>query len=87
MAKRKYHILLITIFLLFIFSGFVLFLVLPKEKIDLEENRTLHEIPKFKLAKLDPFPRAFENYYNDHFPYRKQLIKGYNKVNYHILKK
>ena len=87
MAKRKYHILLISFFLLFIFSGFVLFLAIPKEKIDVDENRALSPLPALNLAKLDPYPRAFENYYNDHFPFRNKLIKGFNKLNFFVLKK
>lgn len=38
------------------------------------ENRTLAEKPEFTLADYDTFPSAYEDYYNDHLPFRSQLI-------------
>ena len=74
-------------FLGIIFLFETLFVVLPKKDKDDAENRKLAELPKFKIAKLDPFPKAFESYYNDHFPFRNDIIKTYNKFSIRVLKK
>ena len=38
------------------------------------ENRMLARRPKLKLTYLDPYPAAYENFYNDHFFLRYELI-------------
>jgi alginate O-acetyltransferase complex protein AlgJ len=42
------------------------------------ENRQYASRPPFKLEHLDPFPAAYESYYNDHFNLRSRLIVAYN---------
>gem|GEM_PF-6740816 len=51
--------------------------VLRTEKGDLNENRNLKKfIPSF-----NNFGSAFEDYYNDHLPFRNTFIKLYQKIN------
>ena len=38
------------------------------------ENRMLARRPKLKVANLDPYPSAYEKFYNDHFFLRYELI-------------
>lgn len=38
------------------------------------ENRNLAPKPVFDISYLDPYPKLYENYFNDQFPYRKELI-------------
>jgi len=70
------------VFLTIIFSVMTLFLFLDKEEINKVENRKLAELPTFDLGKLDPFPRQYDDYYTDHFPFRSQLVEAFNKFNY-----
>ncbi len=39
------------------------------------EKRKLSERPTFRLDSMADFPSRFNNYFNDHFPFRKLLIK------------
>jgi alginate O-acetyltransferase complex protein AlgJ len=41
------------------------------------ENRNLAKKPFFIPANLDPYPKAYDKFYNDRFPYRTNLIKNY----------
>ncbi len=49
---------------------------------DLVENRMLKTAPEFNLEKLVPFPKAYEAYFNDHFPYRRDIINQNSYFNY-----
>jgi alginate O-acetyltransferase complex protein AlgJ len=51
------------------------------------ENRKLAEKPVFNPEHLDPYPAAFEKYYNDTFALRSRIIRGFNLYNIVILKK
>lgn len=47
-----------------------------------KENRALAEFPKFEIKHLDPFPNAFEEYYNDHFTFRNNITSFYNYIRF-----
>lgn len=49
----------------------------------LQEKRKLAEQPEFDPSFLDPFPRDYEAYYNDHFRWRNSLIRLKNYINYY----
>lgn len=53
---------------------------------DLQEKRKLAEQPAFDPSFLDPFPRDYEAYYNDHFQWRNGLIRLKNYINYYTFK-
>lgn len=78
--------ILALIFLLIVFSGMLLFLILKKEEVNLEENRQLVKMPEFDVNKLDPFPVEYDKYFSDHFPYRTEIVKAFNKMNFVGLK-
>lgn len=52
----------------------------------LQERRTLVEQPEFDISFLDPFPRDYEAYYNDHFNWRNYFIKAGAYLNYHAFR-
>jgi hypothetical protein len=45
------------------------------------ENRRLAQKPKFNVDLLDPYPIAFENWYNDNFRLRGQIMNFYLRLN------
>ena len=49
---------------------------------DTSENRKLAEMPEFGLGKISVFPKNFENFYNDHVPFREGIIATWAKLNY-----
>ncbi len=51
------------------------------------ENRKLAEKPVLDLGLLDPYPAAFEKYYNDTFSFRSRLVNYFNAYNCIFLKK
>lgn len=52
----------------------------------LQENRILVEKPELDLSFLDPFPRDYEAYYNDHFNWRNYYIRAGAYLNYHAFR-
>ncbi len=48
------------------------------------ENRTLAEKPEFNWETLDTYPTQFEAYFNDHLPYKNQLVGFYQSANYQL---
>lgn len=64
-------------------AAFILIISLPMANqwlrfahdIESSEKRALAERPDFKLAYLTVFPRLYEPYFNDHFPFRNQLVR------------
>ncbi len=42
------------------------------------ENRVLAGKPEFNIQHLDPFPKAYEHWYKDHFSFRSPFLKGYH---------
>jgi len=85
-AITIFNKVLALMFLLIIFAGMVLFLLLKKEEVNLEENRQLVKMPEFDVNKLDPFPAEYDKYFSDHFPYRAEIVKSFNKINFIGLK-
>lgn len=52
------------------------------KKVKSTENRALAEEPEFDIELLDPFPDAFEEYYNDHFSLRNNYNNYYNYLKF-----
>lgn len=44
------------------------------------ENRTLAEWPEFSWKKIDTLPAKYEDYFQDHLPFRSQLISNYARL-------
>lgn len=73
---RIYNILLMALFLGLIMTSFLndLLRFYEAPATSQSENRNLAPKPVFDISYLDPYPKLYENYFNDHFPYRKELI-------------
>lgn len=87
MEKRfTYHHLLTCLFaaviLLYWADRYLGLLKVP----DLQEKRKLAEKPAFNPSFLDPFPKDYEAYYNDHFHWRNGLIRLKNYINYYTFR-
>ncbi len=80
--NKTYTALLSICFLLAISVVPILFFSLDKAEKDLVEKRMLHTEPEFNLSKLDSFPNAYDAYFNDHFPYRRDIINQHSFFNY-----
>lgn len=48
------------------------------------ENRTLAEKPELTIENLETYPRNYEEYFNDRVPYRNQLIRLMNSIDYFL---
>ena len=86
--KRKASSLLLTAaFLLVVFCPHILWrAVSGQDEGENSEKRTLAERPAFSMEAIDAYPKAFEEYYNDHLPFRDLLIKLYNSMQYHVFR-
>ncbi|MCH2084046.1 MAG: hypothetical protein MK226_16740 [Saprospiraceae bacterium] len=74
-------------FILVLILHFVdqLFELIPEPKV--VEQRKLAEMPIFNISHLDPFPKDFEPYYNDHFKWKNYFVQANNYLNYYTFKK
>ena len=81
-----YHHLLPTLFALLILLYWAdwAFELFPTPA--LQERRKLAEKPKLNPSFLDPFPKDYEAYYNDHFHWRNGLIRLKNYINFYTFK-
>lgn len=52
---------------------------------DNSENRKLAEMPAFDITKIDKFPKQFDEYYNDHAPFRRVIKDAWTGLNYTAL--
>lgn len=87
MMKRKASSMLLTAaFLVVLFFPHVLSPLFPAPEGESTEKRTLAEKPVFSLQEIEAYPRAFEEYYNDHLPFRNWLIRMYNNILYYGFK-
>lgn len=74
--------------------GFLIILVFPSiqqyfpiiPKAESREKRKLADKPKCDIISLDPFPLAYENYYNDNFSLRSQLVKLKSNLSIHLFR-
>lgn len=86
MKEDKTHIFLIVLFILMITVPQVTFWLVNKEDTNISEteNRTLASKPEFKFINIEKYPKEYEDYYNDHLPFREQLRGLWAKLNYDI---
>lgn len=50
------------------------------------ENRSIAEKPQLSFDSLRTFPAEYEKYYNDTLPFRNQLVRLGNSVNFHVFR-
>jgi len=80
MKIRKNHIQLILF--LTVISLPLLDYIIPVSSKNYEnrENRIYASFPEINIQHLDPFPMQFENFFNDHFNFRGELLQLNNFV-------
>lgn len=73
--------------------SFILTLVLPsllsifiRDMTNEGENRILAKMPVLSLNTIRSFPGEYEDYYNDHAPFRNGIINLNNRIKYYVLK-
>lgn len=76
--------ILIILFLLTIGTPYLVWPV-ARNYVDSEnyEKRELAALPTFETNTIEDFPMAMENYINDHLPFRNQMIRVYNVIQYY----
>lgn len=77
-ASAKY--LFIFIFLLFLFIPFSKNIVSKSDTQLTEEQRRLASKPAFTLENWRSYPQQYEKYFNDHFAFRSEMIRRYNRL-------
>lgn len=83
---KIYSIILIVVFIGVVFTPLIIRVLKieeQKEKSE-SENRMLAAKPIFDIEKLDPFPKGYELWFNDHFFKREQLLFLNNIYNFYI---
>ena len=48
------------------------------------ENRNLYEIPELTFKDITNFPKNYENYFNDHLPFKNEIRKTRSNILYNI---
>jgi alginate O-acetyltransferase complex protein AlgJ len=88
-GNRIYSALLSLFFVCWIFfpvlNGWFRFFDEPV--ISKSENRTLAKRPVFDVAFLDPYPKKYEFFYNDHFIFRQHLLHFNALIKYFLFRK
>ena len=81
--KKIQLILTLSVFIIPIFVLGILSLTLQSSGVSVSENRTLKTMPPlFSNGWMNPeFTKEFEEYYNDHFPFRDYLLLANRKLN------
>lgn len=83
--KQSKSVMWIVFFLIITASPFLAYLCLGRY-VDSEnyENRNKTEKPVFSVENYESFPKEFETYYNDNLPFRNQLIRFHNSIDYFL---
>ena len=87
--KKKQNLFIINFFILFIFGGLLLSIVIPDKDINQIENKILQKFEKPKVETLlsGKFMDSFDEYVSDQFPLRNTFIKIKNSFEYLIGKR
>ncbi len=87
MKKKISDLIIIIIFIVEITVPQISFWFL-KEHIPVSnnENRELNKKPELKISTITQYPKEFDNYYNDHLPFRNNLRKIWTDINYELFK-
>lgn len=73
---KKYNVLYISFFfLVIVLPSITMFLHEEKKTVGNRENRKMAAFPQLDIKRLDPFPKEFDNYYNDNFTFRNELLQ------------
>lgn len=84
MEQHKSVIWIVTFLMLTVFPSCIYFFL--GKYVDLEnyENRNMTSRPELTLEDLESYPEEYETYYNDNLPFRNQLIRFHNSIDYFV---
>ena len=84
---KKKDIILIIIIISFIYLPTILFFFLEEktDKYDYEK-RTLNKKPSLNIKTLSEYPKQYEDYYNDHIPFKNEIRTIRSKILYKYFK-
>lgn len=79
---KKYNLITVAVFLIFIFSFLFLQIITPSKSFSDLENRYLQQLPEFSFKELfdGDYTADFESYIEDQFPYRDTWITFKNEL-------
>ncbi len=79
--------ILIVVFLILIYIPSVIWTIFGSELVgESSENRALAQKPVFNVKNISEYPIQYENYYNDHLPFKNQAVKLQANIDYRIFK-
>ncbi len=83
---KKKDLIIVIIFISFLVLPSILFWFV-KDKFDNTnyENRTLSSKPEFTFKDITKYPESYENYFNDHLPFKNQIRKVKSSIYYNVL--
>lgn len=86
MNRSRIDRLLIIVFVAIVILPQIIFWFVNNETIEVSttENRKLNSKPKFEFATITSYPQNFDNYYNDHLPFRNELREIWTNLNYEL---
>lgn len=86
MGKKK-AILWALIFLILVAAPMPIYLLTSRFlDTDDHENRNAAEMPVFAWGDYEDYPEKFEAFFNDQIPFRNQLIRFNNSINYYVFR-
>ncbi len=85
--KKNKSIIWIIVFLIVVVSPSFTYFFLGRY-VDSEnyENRSTASKPVLTIENYGSFPKEYEAYYNDNIPFRNQLIRFHNSIDYFVFK-
>jgi hypothetical protein len=78
--STKYNLLIIVPYLLITVFFCISFFIYPKQTKSESENRYLATFPEVSKQNLTGLAAGFENYYNDHFPFRENFMELFSRI-------
>ncbi|MBR0172851.1 MAG: hypothetical protein IJQ21_08680 [Lachnospiraceae bacterium] len=87
MSDNKSRYILTVVFFLILVLPYPLWSVLGKTlDSELHENRELAEKPVFSVENIETLPRAYDDYINDHLPFRSVMLRSYSTLEYRLFR-
>lgn len=84
MKKHKYAIWIIIFLVITVSPPFTYFFLGRYMDTENYENRNIALKPILTVENYEVFPQNYETYYNDNIPFRNQLIKFHNSIDYFL---
>ena len=85
-TNKTINIVIIILFIAVIFLPQLLSYIFKDNALQFSntENRKLKDKPHLTFSNITEYPKEFDDYYNDHFPFRNKLRKMWSLINYNF---